>query len=412
MISIIAINMTVIGLTSLAEMKSVIGVDYGRFLLRKYKVFGWLRVYYLLIIFAIINVLALFLMGLNGNIFRMIYFWTIVTALAFAIYYFFSYIIVESKNVKKQIYEQELLGLYYNCNEKTTYPADLVTGIMDGSRTSKKLSQSVIHYFDQYSVDREEAFIELFGRESMLYQYTKRLNKIRSRDIGDAAPYIYRCGLYGTPDISHEFFQLYRYSNAQDRWILTILDEFDTTGEPGREQFDYIRLSNFTRIAAQLNTFGNSSNLYQHKFLEHLTRYYIKACFHSPPSVSKKIVSDTAVFGTAEFYKFMIKSYIEEKSELKLETIENQISNILTHTNQLLNPEQHFHILIKEILAHSEKEELQLLLTRITLNYQQKQSQNSQLPLINQEAIRQWIYNHQAAVREKEVEVRDFLFGK
>lgn len=46
-ISIIAINMTVIGLTSLAEMKNIIGIDYGKFLLRKYKIFGFIRVYHL-----------------------------------------------------------------------------------------------------------------------------------------------------------------------------------------------------------------------------------------------------------------------------------------------------------------------------------------------------------------------------
>ncbi|MGO1528537.1 MAG: hypothetical protein ACTHWU_07420, partial [Senegalia sp. (in: firmicutes)] len=51
----IAINMTVIGLTSLAESKTIIGIDYGKFLVKKYKVFGIIRMYYLLIIFAIIK---------------------------------------------------------------------------------------------------------------------------------------------------------------------------------------------------------------------------------------------------------------------------------------------------------------------------------------------------------------------
>ncbi|MFC4386591.1 hypothetical protein ACFOZ1_02080 [Gracilibacillus marinus] len=46
MYTIIAINMTIIGLTSLADMKSIIGIDYGRFLLTKYKLFGMIRIYY------------------------------------------------------------------------------------------------------------------------------------------------------------------------------------------------------------------------------------------------------------------------------------------------------------------------------------------------------------------------------
>ena len=46
--------MTVIGLTSLAELKNVIGIDYGKFLLRKYKIFGVIRVYHLLVVFGVI----------------------------------------------------------------------------------------------------------------------------------------------------------------------------------------------------------------------------------------------------------------------------------------------------------------------------------------------------------------------
>ena len=35
-IAIVAINMTIIGLTSIAESKSVIGADYSDFLIKKY----------------------------------------------------------------------------------------------------------------------------------------------------------------------------------------------------------------------------------------------------------------------------------------------------------------------------------------------------------------------------------------
>jgi hypothetical protein len=45
LIAIIAINMTVIGLTSLAETKKIIGVDYGRFLVKKYRILGQVRIY-------------------------------------------------------------------------------------------------------------------------------------------------------------------------------------------------------------------------------------------------------------------------------------------------------------------------------------------------------------------------------
>ena len=51
-LALITINMTIIGLTSLAETKRVIGVDYGKFLIRKYGVGGCVRIYYLLVVFA------------------------------------------------------------------------------------------------------------------------------------------------------------------------------------------------------------------------------------------------------------------------------------------------------------------------------------------------------------------------
>jgi len=176
-IAIIAINMTVIGLTSLAEMKNVVGIDYGRFLLRKYKIWGVIRVYYLLILFAIINVASLFLIIVPNYKFRLILFWVLIVSLIFAIYYFFTYIIVESKRVKKQIYEQEILGLYFNSDDQTTYAPDILTKVNDGSRTTKKMSGNLIHYFNTYSSDSHDAFAELFGPQSMIYDYSKLLNR-------------------------------------------------------------------------------------------------------------------------------------------------------------------------------------------------------------------------------------------
>ncbi|PHS30041.1 MAG: hypothetical protein COA82_11835 [Alkaliphilus sp.] len=55
----IAINMTVIGLTALAETKTIIGIDYGKFLVGRYKLFAFFRMYHLLILFAVINAVSL-----------------------------------------------------------------------------------------------------------------------------------------------------------------------------------------------------------------------------------------------------------------------------------------------------------------------------------------------------------------
>ncbi|MFA1642604.1 hypothetical protein AB5N96_07045 [Chryseomicrobium imtechense] len=113
--AIIAINMTVIGLTSLAESKNIIGVDYGKFLLRKYKIGGYIRIYYLLILFAVINLSSIFMVIVDDQGLRIIHFFVLMTSLVFAIYYFFSFIIVENRAVKRQIIMQEILGHYRHC---------------------------------------------------------------------------------------------------------------------------------------------------------------------------------------------------------------------------------------------------------------------------------------------------------
>ena len=84
--AIIAINMTVIGLTSLADTKSVIGVDYGKFLVTKYKLLG-IRMYYWLISFALINIFTLFIMFTQKPVVRIISFFFILLSLVFAIFY-------------------------------------------------------------------------------------------------------------------------------------------------------------------------------------------------------------------------------------------------------------------------------------------------------------------------------------
>jgi hypothetical protein len=61
-LGIIALNMTVIGLTSLAEKRLVIGVEYGKYLIDKYRVKNLIRLYHLMVIFAIVNALSLIFM--------------------------------------------------------------------------------------------------------------------------------------------------------------------------------------------------------------------------------------------------------------------------------------------------------------------------------------------------------------
>src|SRR5699024_7984014 len=111
--AIIAINMTIIGLTSLAETKKIIGIDYASFLIKKYKILNVFTIYPLLIIFALINIASLFLMFITSEPFGFYNFILLVISLTFATFYFFAYIITENNWVRSQIYQQEITGLYY-----------------------------------------------------------------------------------------------------------------------------------------------------------------------------------------------------------------------------------------------------------------------------------------------------------
>jgi hypothetical protein len=275
LMAIIAINMTIIGLTSLAETKKIIGIDYGKFLIKKYKVFRGVRIYHLLIIFAVVNVVSLFLMVLPMENFRLTNFILLVISLSFAIYYFFGYILSENKLVKKQIYENEIVGLYIDSDNVNHQEADVLTGMSPGSSTRKRLSSNVINYFNSYNYDSLSAFEEIFGPNSFLYDYSNRRQKYFKRKH-NALPYIYRKTNKVIRDISYEFFQLYRYSDIQDKWVLEVLRLFDGDRRYYKG-FEELRLYNFTRVIIQLNLFGQSNEIYRYKFLEHLIRYYYDA---------------------------------------------------------------------------------------------------------------------------------------
>lgn len=283
-LAIIAINMTVIGLTSLAESKSIIGIDYGKFLIKKYKVFGLVKIYYLLIIFAAVNIVAvLSLFFYNSKVITVVFI-VLVLSLIFGIYYFFAYILVANKLVSKQIYIQELLGLYYDSDNETTFEVDKLVKMSNGSRTNKKIAGDIINYFNTFNGESQKSFCEIFGPESIIYKNTKNLNRKRKK-IVDAKPYVYRQGENGVFDISHEFFQLFRFTDLQDKWVIDILRIINKDDCVDRK-FDKIRLYNVARVITHINVFGYNEAIYKYKFLE----YYIES-FYNAIKISKEELS-------------------------------------------------------------------------------------------------------------------------
>ncbi|MER2190048.1 MAG: hypothetical protein ABS951_03735 [Solibacillus sp.] len=271
--AIIAINMTIIGLTSLADFKKVIGVDYGTFLMKKYKLVCRFTVYHVLILFAVVNVSSLFLMFVDNYTFRIINFILLILSLIFAIYYFFTFIIVDNKSVRKQIYQMELEGSYIHSNNEKHHDADELTRMNSGSSCPKKISSNLVEFFNTYNDETQKTFQEIFGPTSLLYDDSKKRQK-RYQKMHGAKPYIYRKEASSIADISFEFLQFLRTNQIADKWALEILRLMDGKNS---DHYEILRLYNFTRLMAQINLFISTGAIYQYKFLQHLEPFYYKA---------------------------------------------------------------------------------------------------------------------------------------
>ena len=306
--AIIAINMTVIGLTSLADTKSVIGVDYGKFLVTKYKLLG-IRMYYWLISFALINIFTLFIMFTQKPVVRIISFFFILLSLVFAIFYFFGFILIENKLVKEQIYMSELLGLYFKDSNTKHLEIDMKVNMNPGNRTSKKLSTNVINYFNNFNGDTQKVFKDIFGPDSIIYSEKSKYVKYR-KDKFENEMYEYRTSDTEAKikEISFEFFQLFRYSEMQDKLaldILMIMNGDDST----YKEYDIFRLYNLARLIVQIERFGFNDNLYKYKFLT-----YIKDWIYKTVDCSKNVKSCFVCINKdhiKEIEKAMIESLVK-----------------------------------------------------------------------------------------------------
>lgn len=271
--AIIAINMTVIGLTSLADKKTVIGVDYGEFLIKKFKYLN-IRMYYWLIVFALINIISLFTMLISEPKIRLINFIILIFSVIFAIVYFFGFILIENKWVIRQIYISEILGMYCDDNNKEHFYIDTMVKMNSGNRTTKRISTNVVNYFNNYNADSQKAFIEAFGKNSIIYSNEKLITREVKKKYNNISKYNYRISRNNKyiKDISFEFFQLFRFVENQGSWALEILQDLNGFYNDYKN-YDILRLYNFLRLTAQINIFGVSEDIFKYKFLFHY-RYY------------------------------------------------------------------------------------------------------------------------------------------
>lgn len=277
-LALIALIITVIGLTSLAEKRTVIGVDYGKYLIDEYKILGWVRVFHVFIGIAVINALALVVMLHNfPAVVEFVVFALLILCAWFVLVYLFSYVLRIHPRVKREIYKRQILGLYVNSDTDCDFEGDRVVGMHGGDRTVKKLSSNVQSYFNQYDEQTIAAFAELFGPDSLVYSRSRRILAYW-RKLGYGEPHDYSVYERGKKmpvhHISWEFFQMYRFSDIQDRWLLEILNLFNGSYADAHPR---LRLYNVARVIGHINRVGHADGLWRYKFLDYLMPYVLRA---------------------------------------------------------------------------------------------------------------------------------------
>ena len=281
-IALIAFNVTVVGLSSLAEKRTVIGIEYGKYLLDRFKWLGVFRIYHILVGVALVNVVSLVVMlhPECSPVLTTIVYSCLVLSSIFVLYYLFAYVLRIHPAVKKSIYRKQLLGLYIDSDAKCDFEGDVVIGMPPGDRTPKKITSDVQSFFDRFDEETISAFHEVFGSSSLIYSRDV-LTMREWKHLGYGMPHDYRVHKRDedrTPTnvvhISWEFFQMFRFSEIQDRWVLEILNIFNGSYA---DAYPRLRLYNVASVFGQINRVGFSEGLYRYKFLDYMLPHIVRA---------------------------------------------------------------------------------------------------------------------------------------
>lgn len=313
-LGIVALNMTVIGLTSLAEKRLVIGVEYGKYLIDKYRIRNTIRLYHLIVAFAIINALSLVFMWWDAfPILQIIIFSLLILSTWGMIYYFLEYIFRVNKKVEGEIYKNEILGMYINSPKPCNFEADRIVGIKPGDRTAKKITSNVQSYFNEFNDETIHAFSDLFGPTSFIYRHDDNIlaywKKLNVGEPHDYTVYDEKGNATGVNHISWEFFQMYRFSELQDKWLLEILNLFNKSYA---DAYPLLRLFNVARVLGQINKVGFVERLYHYKFLDYLTPFIIEALETANNESAQRHDAENYMFRQLAYYIFTSLSYKRE----------------------------------------------------------------------------------------------------
>jgi HAD superfamily hydrolase (TIGR01509 family) len=285
-LSMISLNLTILGLSSLTEKRNVLGVDYSSYLTDKFVLFSirnWsFRLFDALKVFLAINGISLIVTFLPEPLWlKLIMLVLLLISLFGSGFYLLAYVVRINPGVRERIYMDEILGLYNNENCQPEFPGDCVCGMKKGYRTTKRLRTNVKKYFDTFCSESVEDFDQLFGPSSILYYHKDKINAaknaIDSHDYSlDIEEYLILPDAeedltYKRYHISWEFFQLFRDSAEQNQWLLHILDLFNNGNYA--DNCPQLRLYNVARAFGQINRVGECEKLFHYKFLRYISEY-------------------------------------------------------------------------------------------------------------------------------------------
>ena len=275
----ISVNLALFVITTMTQKKEVIGINYEYYISKLYRVKGIL-LQDIRVLFSMLSITALLFVVLPDHPMREGYFYVLAISTAFHIAYFVFYGLILNEAVKQDIYKFVFDGLY------TPLEGDNRNAI----RTDKEVSERIIQYFNTYNTQTKEAFKEIFGPESFLYDQRENTCEYTSNK--------------GSYHISYEFMELFQKTDLQCEWLTELLSLFnqndsDTTVE------------NLIMTFACVKVFGSQDKLFSVEFIDAIKPYINKVNEHSKASTPKSHNERQLL---KEFYKYIALTLVKDNS--------------------------------------------------------------------------------------------------
>ncbi|MCH4890643.1 hypothetical protein EZV73_23880 [Acidaminobacter sp. JC074] len=302
-------NIAIIVLTVLDNKKHILGKSYYGYLLESHRSIFRIKLSLLVSIIAILNIIMAWLPMTSAS--NPIYHIFIGITLVFSLLYAYSYIIRGFKNIKIRIYKQMFLGLYETSKAVPTRKSDLATCMPNGHKSDKDIPLDTIFYFNEYNEETKEAFDQIFGPKSFLYDKKSKL----WIKINGYEPIDYRTQT-GLNAISYECFDFIDKVDSKATWLLHLLTIFNK--DYSKDHGDY-KINNLIRIIDFIVS-HEDAELYSSSMLEVISKYAISAIQVKPKASMREYRDFKESYMIKRLYEYIFKC-IDKKTDLLVEDI-------------------------------------------------------------------------------------------